>query len=390
MPVIRLQKVLSLMIALLLLMQIAVPAGAIEIHISSHSASDLPAEYHVPVYNEVPLYLQNDYPETRYGAGTIATSGCSVVSLAMVATYLTGHEYLPDELAYYFGGRAENNIARLEYGAEKLQLPYEKTWYCYDALNAVKEGKVVIALMEEQSIFTDSQHFIVLTGVTPDGRILVNDSYAPNYNHWKLQDGFDNGFKEDDIIWGFSGAWIFDKNDMPAEPFIYHEERRTMEDSRYKGVELTYEETELLARVVWVESRGEPFEGQQAVAEIVLNRLVSEKFSDTINDVIYGQGQFRSVPFLDDAEPFQAQYDAIEAALYGPNVLPIDVFYFATEKTNSNVWGQIGGHIFCYDFDYEGTLPDSSQFSGKLESSGTVSSNSIDSLLEKTLSENRE
>ena len=46
----------------------------------------------------------------------------------------------------------------------------------------------------------------------------------------------------------------------------------------------------------------------------------------------------------------QAQYEAIERALYGPYVLPTDVVFFATYRTNENVWGQIGGHIFCYQW----------------------------------------
>ena len=348
----RFFKVLCWMMALCMLLQTAVPANAIGVQITTFNASEESGSAHVPVYNQVPLYLQTDYPDTLYGAGTIETCGCSIVSLAMVATYMTGHTYLPDELAYYFGGRAENNIARLEYGSDMLQLPYTKVWNCYEALNAVKDGKVVIALMESGSVFTESQHFIVITGVTADGKYLVNDSFAPNYDLWNLKEGFASGFDEYDLVCGFSGAWIYDKSLMPDEPFIYYEERPNKEDTRYPGIELTYEEKQLLARVIWVESRGEPFEGQQAVAEVVLNRLFSGQFGDNLNEVIYGEGQFRSVPFLEDAEPYQTQYDAIEAALYGPYVLPIDVYYFATERTNDNVWGQIGGHIFCYDFGY--------------------------------------
>lgn len=332
----------------------AIPAGALGIQITTHKSSGYTDEegnrlsYGTPVYNDVPLYLQTDYPDTLYGSGTIETSGCSIVSLAMVATYMTDHAYMPDELAGYFGGRAENNIARLELGSEKLQLPFEKTWYFYDALNALKAGKVVIALMEADSIFTDSQHFIVLTGITEEGKILVNDSYEPNYERWDLKNGFANGFEEGDILCGFSGAWMYDKSAMPAEPFIYVEEKPDKEETRYPGIELTAEERNLLARVVWVEARGESFEGQQAVAEVVFNRMMSEDFPDTLHDVIYAEGQFRSVPYLEDAEPYQTQYDAIESALYGPYVLPTDVFYFATEPTNANVWGKIGGHVFCY------------------------------------------
>ena len=60
--------------------------------------------------SQVPLFFQTDYPDVRYGSGTVATSGCGITALAMVATYMTGHTYHPDELADYFGGRSENNI----------------------------------------------------------------------------------------------------------------------------------------------------------------------------------------------------------------------------------------------------------------------------------------
>lgn len=215
-------------------------------------------------------------------------------------------------------------------------------------LQALREGKIAIVLMNENSYFTQSQHFIILTGLTPDGKVLVNDSYQPNYEHWALKDGFENGFPQDMILSGFSGAWVYDKHAMPEEPFIYSEEQPDRSKSRYEGVELTYSEIELLARVVWAEARGECPEGQQAVAEVVLNRLVTEGFADNLTEVIYGEDQFRSVPYLKDAEPYQAQYDAIERALYGPNILPLDVLYFATWATNDNIWGQIENHIFCY------------------------------------------
>lgn len=93
---------------------------------------------------------------------------------------------------------------------------------------------------------------------------------------------------------------------------------------------------------------GESAEGQQAIAEVVYNRMVSEKFPNTLEDVIFAQGQFHTVSRLEEATPCQAQYDALEDALEGPYVLPIEVVHFATYSVNENVWGQIGGHIFCY------------------------------------------
>ena len=65
------------------------------------------------------FYCQLDYEHVAYpnpvnGRGTIANNGCSVTCLAMVATYLTGHEYLPDELARYFGGVGREQAAKYE------------------------------------------------------------------------------------------------------------------------------------------------------------------------------------------------------------------------------------------------------------------------------------
>ena len=299
-------------------------------------------------YSKVPLYYQTDYPNNMYGSGTISDNGCSVTCLAMVATYLTDHEYLPDELAGYFGGQAENNIDRLEMAAEAMQLPWEKLKNFHKTMEALREGKIIIALMDSLSLFTDNQHFIVLTGINEDGLITVNDPFEPNYEKWDLKRAFREGFKEGDICYGFSGAWAFDKSAMPEEPFLYYEEDLRGEP-RYPDIQLNSEDRQLLAKVIWVEAQGECEEGQQAVAEVVLNRMASPNFGNTLKGVIYGAGQFRSVPFLDEAEPYQAQYEAIERAIYGPYVLPEDVVHFATFRTNDNVWGQIGGHIFCYE-----------------------------------------
>ena len=298
-------------------------------------------------YSRVPLYFQTDYPNNMFGSGTIANNGCSVTCLAMVATYLTGHEYLPDELAGYFGGAAENNIERLEKGAETMRLPWEKMENFDKTIEALRDGRIIIALMESDSLFTSSQHFIVLTGYNENGLIMVHDPYQPNYEKWDLKRAFREGFEEGDICCGFSGAWAFDKDAMPEDPFLYFEEDLRGEP-RYPDIQLTYEERQLLARVIWAEAQGECEEGQQAVAEVVLNRMASPDFGNTLRGVIYGEGQFRSVPYLEDAEPHQAQYEAIEAAIYGPYVLPEGVVHFATYPTNNNVWGQIGGHTFCY------------------------------------------
>lgn len=300
-------------------------------------------------YDTVPQFFQTDYPEVRYGTGTIANSGCNMTSLAMVASYLTDHTYYPDEMADYTADYIGNHIERLEYGSDLLQLSWKKAGNFHDAVNALKEGKVVIAVMNEKSLFTNGQHFIVLTGLTEDGLILVNDPNENNYSEWNLKDGFENGFREGLILCGFSGAWIYDKNTMPEEPFIYEPVPYAAEP-RYPGLELTEEEMDLIADLIWMEAQSEPFEGQQAIAEVILNRLVSGNFQSSVQGIIFAENQFAAADQIYMAEPTYTQYKAIERALYGPYVVPADVVFYAKFAVNDNVWGKIGAHTFCYSY----------------------------------------
>ena len=301
------------------------------------------------VYEEVPLYFQTDYPDILYRSGTLATSGSNIASLAMVATYLTGHEYRPDQLADYFADYIGNSMEWLEYASDALQLPWKKAENFHVAKQALREGKVVITLMNERSIFTQSQHFIVLTGLTEGEKILVNDPYEPHYTQWNLKDGLASGFADNSIITGYAGSWIYDPAEMPEEPFIYEEEAIEVE-FRYPGLELTQEDKDLLARLICGEGESEPFEGQQAIAEVVLNRLAADNFPDSVKSIVYAENQFKSADHLYAEEPTHIQYEAIERALYGPYVLPIDVVFFATYPVNDNVWGQIGTHTFCFQW----------------------------------------
>lgn len=301
------------------------------------------------VYDSVPLFYMTDYPDVLYRSGTLATSGSNVASLAMVASYLTGHEYRPDVLAECFADFIGNQMEWLENAADTLQLPWEKAANFHVAKQALQEGKIVITLLGEKSIFTQTQHFIVLTGINEAGKILVNDPYEPHYSQWNLEKGLAEGFEDVSIITGYHGSWIFDPAAMPEEPFIYEMKKNT-DEFRYPGIELTQEEKDLMADLIYMEAQSEPFEGQQAIAEVILNRLAADNFQSSIRNIIYAEGQFKSADQLYLAKPTHTQYEAIERALNGPYVLPIDVVFFATYKVNDNVWGTIGNHTFCYQW----------------------------------------
>lgn len=300
-------------------------------------------------YLQVPRYFQTDYPYIKFGNGTIATSGCSITCLAMVATYLTDHEYTPDQMAYHFGSYGKTNIERLEHGNEEMRLPCEKNEDVQDVLRALNEGKVAIAMMDSESIFTTTQHFIVLAGMTEEGKILVNDPFEPNYTaSVYMENAYANGFPDYDIMRGFSGAWIYDKSAMPEEPFLYDAEKPEQQENRYTGYDLTEEDIYTLACLAWAAAREEPEEAQQAVLEVVMNRVVSGDFPNTVRDVINKGELYSLTAQMARAEPDFPQYIAVTSAMYGPYVLPDNVYYFSQWDTSGEVWGQLGSYTFLY------------------------------------------
>lgn len=314
-------------------------------------AETLPVETEPPkvTIDTVPLYYQTDYPDDRYGTGTIASSGSNMTALAMVASYMTDHAYYPDEIADYMAHFLCNHYERIEKGADLLQLPWKRAVNVRETIRAVREGKVAIVLLGEGSVFSKSQHFIVLTGVNEEGKLLVNDPNEKHYSVGSLKASFENGFTDGSIVAGYQGGWIFDKSAMPEEPFIYEPEPPA-EEPRYGDLELTEADKDLIAKLICAEGASEPFEGQQAIAEVILNRLASGKFQSSVHSIIHAPDQFAAVSKLHLAEPNYSQYKAIEQALYGPYVLPIDVYFFAKGALNENVWGKIGAHTFCYSY----------------------------------------
>ena len=230
-----------------------------------------------------------------------------------------------------------------------MQLPWERAENFHVALQALRDGKIVIALMDSDSVFTTGQHFIVLTGVNEAGKIWVNDPNRNNYELWNLKSAFQEGFREGDILCGYSGAWIYDPAQVPETPFRY-EDPVPAGEPRYPDLTISDADRDLLAKLIWVEAQSEPFEGQQAIAEVVLNRVAADNFPDNVHDVLYAADQFLAIGKVYDAKPTHIQYEAIRRALDGPYVVPEDVVFFGAYATNSKVWGTIGNHTFCYQW----------------------------------------
>jgi len=106
----------------------------------------------------------------------------------------------------------------------------------------------------------------------------------------------------------------------------------------------TEEEKALMARVVMSEASILNFDGKCAVANIIVNRVLSDKFPSTIEEVIHQRYQFS---LADNGEPDAACYDAVEAALTYEQ-FPTDMYYFRTGHYHSFAedYIQIGNTYF--------------------------------------------
>ena len=112
-------------------------------------------------------------------------------------------------------------------------------------------------------------------------------------------------------------------------------------------IQLTEEEIDLLAKILWVEARGESETGQKAVVEVVFNRMISEEFPNTLYDVLSQKKpvQFASWKLREKAKPTEKEYSSIYAVLNGEtSIVREDTVYFATKKLTRNLDIKIGGH----------------------------------------------
>ncbi|MFD0711334.1 spore cortex-lytic enzyme [Paenibacillus sp. GCM10027626] len=117
---------------------------------------------------------------------------------------------------------------------------------------------------------------------------------------------------------------------------------------------LSDNDLKLMANAVFGESRGEPYEGQVAVAAVILNRLKSKNFPNSISGVIFQPGAFTAVA---DGQiwltPNETASRAVRDAINGWDPSGGCEYYFNPETATSKwIWTRpqvktIGKHIFC-------------------------------------------
>lgn len=154
-------------------------------------------------------YYQYNYQQS-YGYGTtIANAGCGPTSMSMVLTYLLGETHDPVEIAnwslkrgYHYQGQGTAwsffDACSKAYGIECEQMGVSKS----NIVDSLKAGKTVIMSMGPGH-FTSGGHYIVLRGMTSDGKIIVADPASEKRTNQTWDIGvFLNEGKQ---VWAFEG-----------------------------------------------------------------------------------------------------------------------------------------------------------------------------------------
>ena len=106
----------------------------------------------------------------------------------------------------------------------------------------------------------------------------------------------------------------------------------------------------LLANLIYCEAGGEPYDGQVAVGSVVINRVLSSQFPDTVVGVVYQGGQFSPVASgrlelaLAADLATDSCYRAADAAMSGVTNVGSCVFFRTPIEGLSGI--NIGGHVF--------------------------------------------
>ena len=163
-------------------------------------------------FPDMPLYLQQDYPNAPFGNYSVSTHGCGITTLAMVASYLADDELTPAELAgrygYYCGERG-SEIVIFDNTPAEMGFQLQNRSYSWAEIDeALRNGQVVVSL-QFYGYWTRGGHYLAMIGINDDGRYVVRDSNLLNYK--RIQNHAVDAHSRGSISEAGQYYWIYEK-----------------------------------------------------------------------------------------------------------------------------------------------------------------------------------
>ena len=166
-------------------------------------------------FPKAPLYFQQDYPNSKYGAYNLVTYGCGITSMAMLTSYMTDEEWTPPVMAEMYGRYcSEAGTAHTLF----MEVPSNHDFYAVkrvfnwdEALAAMKEGHMVITLQRD-GFWTRGGHYLLLHNLIETERgteVQVWDSNILNYK--KLEGHTTGSFPLSTVPPNARLYWVYQK-----------------------------------------------------------------------------------------------------------------------------------------------------------------------------------
>ena len=141
------------------------------------------------MHEKMPFYYQRTgpYADLPYHRHTIKTDGCGIVAFAMAASYLLERNVEPPELVKWAGrkfaglsGRGTRGVFFVK-ASEAYGLFCRPTNDLSEALHALRCGSPVIYYTKKSGgVFSVIPHYLVLSGITEEGRVLIHNPNGMN------------------------------------------------------------------------------------------------------------------------------------------------------------------------------------------------------------------
>ena len=158
---------------------------------------------------------------------------------------------------------------------------------------------------------------------TGSGNILVSDYIVPEISHEEYVEKY---IQEEELF---------------IEPVI----------GEVETLSYTEEELELLAHLIFAEAGSDwcSDKMQQYTGSVVLNRVNSSYFPNTLKDVIYQPGQYSVVKSgAINKTPNQRAYDVAKFLLENSSVLPSNVIFQSQHIQGDGIYEKVQNMYFCY------------------------------------------
>lgn len=172
-------------------------------------------------FPEVPVYLQQDYPKSKYGAYPLRTHGCGITTMAMISTYLSDNQHTPPELAtrygnYCFSNGTDGSLFTVTPSEMGFYLRYQ-TQDPMEAKAALEAGYLVVCL-QIKGYWTKGGHYLCLEKLVDDPEggeeklVQVRDSNI--FNYWKLKGHHIDAHQWSTIPPNANSYWVFEKKNV--------------------------------------------------------------------------------------------------------------------------------------------------------------------------------